>query len=110
VSLNKLIIDTLSPLSVPVDFRIYEGEATTYITFYEISDQGVLYGDDQEKKSEHLIQVKVTSKGNLTNLVEGVHRLMISAGFTKNAYFDDFEFETRTYHKVMRFYYVSNSI
>jgi hypothetical protein len=109
MSLNSLIIQTLSPTGVPVDFQRYRGNDTTYITFFEYNDQGALYADDEEKRSRHSIQVKVSSKGNITSLVKQVHNLMISAGFTKNNYYDQYENDTETYHKVMRFYYITKT-
>jgi hypothetical protein len=109
MSINSLIIDTLSSTGVPVDFHNYSGIEDTYITFFEISDTGVLYADDEEKKSRHHLQVKVSSKGNLTTLVKQVHTLMIGAGFTKNNYYDLYDDEAETYHKVMRFYFFRNA-
>jgi hypothetical protein len=109
LSLNKLIIQTLAPTNVPVDFHKYSGSESTYITFYEINDQGLLYADDVEKRANHSIQVKVSSKGNIVGLVKQVHNLMIAAGFTKRNYFDQYENDTETYHKVMRFYFVENT-
>jgi hypothetical protein len=109
MSLNSLIIQTLAPTGVPVDFHKYSGSSSTYITFFEINDQGILYADDLEKRSNHSIQVKVTSKGNITGLVKQVHDLMTAAGFIKRNYFDQYENETETYHKVMRFYFVQNT-
>lgn len=109
MSLNKLIIQTLSPTNVPVNFHKYSGSESTYITFFEINDQGAIYADDEEKRANHSIQVKVSSNGNIDNLVKQVHDLMTAAGFTKRNYFDQYENDTETYHKVMRFYYVEST-
>jgi hypothetical protein len=109
MSINSLIIDTLSSTGVPVDFHNYSGTVDTYITFFEISDIGALYGDDGEKKSRHHIQVKVSSKRNITTLVKQVHNLMIGAGFIKNNYYDQYDNDAETYHKVMRFYFFRNA-
>lgn len=107
--MNSLIIQTLSPTGVPVDFQRYNGSETAYITFLEINNQGTLFADDNEKRVRHHIQVKVSSRGNLTNLVKQVEELMKKAGFSKNNYYDQYDNETETYHKVMRFYFVSKN-
>ena len=54
--INKLIIDTLKPLKIPVSFQKHNGKAQTYITFHEYLESGEGYEDDEEtdRKSTRL--------------------------------------------------------
>ena len=105
MNLNSLIISTLAPTGVPVDFQTYTGTATTYITFFEYNQQGALYADDTELNTRYSVQIDVWSKGNYKNVVEQARTLMTNAGFTRNSENDIYERETQIFHKVMRFYY-----
>jgi hypothetical protein len=107
MSLNSLIIDTLAPTDVPVDFLKYKGTATTYITFFEYNQQGAVFGDDEELKTRHSLQVDVWSKGNYLTLVEHAKTLLKGIGFTRNFETEFFEDDTQIFHKVMRFYYAN---
>lgn len=106
MSLNKLIIDTLKPVGVPVAFQTYSGTATTYITFFEYSQQSALNADDEEQKTVHRIQVDVWSKGDYTSIVDEVKQRMKEAGFRRTTETDLYEPDTKIYHKVLRFSYV----
>lgn len=103
--MNKLIIDTLKPTGVPVTFQVYAGEKDTYITFFEYNQMGALFVEDKEEKTQHSFQVDVWSKGNYKILVERVRELMTDAGFTRNSEAEFYEDDTKTFHKVFRFYY-----
>jgi hypothetical protein len=107
MSLNKLIIDTLKPIGVPVNFQTYSGTATTYITFFEYSQQSALNADDEEQKTVHRIQVDVWSKGDYTSIVQQVKDLMNAAGFRRTTETELYEPDTKIYHKMLRFSYVS---
>lgn len=107
MSLNSLIIDTLAPTDVPVDFLTYGGANTTYITFFEYNQQGVLFGDDEELNTRHSIQVDIWSKDNYISLVKQVKTLLKGIGFTRNFETEFHEKDTQTYHKVMRFYFAN---
>ena len=67
--INKLIIDVLKPLNIPVSFQRYTGKADTYITFHEYFTNGEDYEDDEESLTAHYIQVDVWSKKDYTNKV-----------------------------------------
>ena len=41
--INKLIINALKPLKIPVSFQKYSGKAKDYITFHEYSANGQEY-------------------------------------------------------------------
>jgi hypothetical protein len=106
MSLNKLIIDTLKPIGVPVAFQTYSGTATTYITFFEYNQFSALNADDEEQQTAHFIQVDVWSKGDYTSIVQQVKDRLKEAGFRRTTETDLYEPETKIYHKVLRFSYV----
>lgn len=66
--INKLIIDALKPLNIPVAFQKYSGRAETYITFHEYLAAGEEYEDDDEALTAHYIQVDVWSKSDYKDL------------------------------------------
>jgi hypothetical protein len=105
MSLNKLIIDTLSPLGVPVNFQRYTGNETTYITFFEYNQQPGLNADDSEQVTEHYIQVDIWSKGDYTNLVQQVKDALNGVGFFRTSETELYEPDTQIFHKVIRFIY-----
>lgn len=107
MNLNSLIISTLAPTNVPVAFLKYSGTLTTYISFFAYNEQGVLFGDDMELNTRYSVQVDIWSKGDFTNLVKQTKDLLIAAGFTRNSGTEFFEDDTKTYHKVYRFYYTN---
>ena len=106
MSINQFIINALSGLNVPVSFQTYEGTAQTYITFFCYLENGELYADDVQQGTAYYVQVDVWSKGNYTSLVEQVKSAMQNAGFSFLSAYDLFESDTKTYHKVLRFYYL----
>lgn len=106
MSLNKLILDTLKPLGIPVAFQTYTGQATTYITFFEVVQYSALSADDEEVKAGYNIQIDIWSKGDYTSLAQQVKELMTAAGFRRTTEVEDYEPDTKTFHKVIRFSYV----
>jgi hypothetical protein len=106
MSLNKLIIDTLKPLGVPVNFQTYSGTAQTYITFWFYNSKGELFADDEEIKTGFYLQVDVWSKSDYTSIVRQVKQLMKEAGFQRTTETDLYEPDTKIFHKVLRFSYV----
>ncbi|MFR1708874.1 MAG: hypothetical protein ACLSV2_08235 [Clostridium sp.] len=104
--INKLIIDTLKPLNIPVSFQRYSGKADTYITFHEYFTSGEEYEDDEEALTAHYIQVDVWSKVDYTDLVKSIKELMLKAGFKRLNEADLYEEDTKIYHKGLKFYYL----
>lgn len=104
--INKLIIDALSPLGIPITFQKYSGKAETYITFHEYFSSGEEYEDDLETLTSHFIQVDVWSKGDYTNLVNQVKEGLIQLGFKRMNEIDLYEDDTKIYHKGIKFYYL----
>lgn len=104
--INKLIIDTLKLLRVPVAFQKYNGKAETYITFHEYLAAGKEYEDDEESLTAHYIQVDVWSKADYTDVVKNIKELMLKAGFKRLNEIDLYEEDTKIYHKGLKFYYL----
>lgn len=105
MSLNSLILSTLAPTNVPVDFRVYTGSLTTYITFFEVIDVPKQHADDELKKTETTIQVDVWTTGNFISLVEQVKQLMKDAGFMYSSGRDFYETDTKLYHYALTYKY-----
>lgn len=107
MSLNKFIIDTLKPLNVPVSFGKYNQTADTYVVFLEYKQDGALFADDEEKKTEHIFQVDVFSKGNYLELVKKMKYLLKSVGFRRTFETETYEEEMKRFRKILRFTYIS---
>lgn len=104
--MNKLIIDTLEPLNIPVVFQKYTGTSNQYITFFGYNDNGELYADDEEVVTGYYVQVDIWSKGSYTNILKQVKKLMKDANFIKRASGPElYEDDTKLYHKPLRFFF-----
>ena len=108
MNINKLIIESLKPIGVPVDFEVYKGNENTYITFSEYLEQGEVFADDGETTTGHYIQINVFSKKNYNKVVEQVKELLKEAGFIRKTEHGLYEPDTQIYHRVIRFFYVEN--
>lgn len=104
MSINKDIISALRDVGVPVRFQTYSDKEETYITFFNYLDKPELHSDDEELVTGHYIQIDVWSKIDYTDLVKEVHQSMLRANFRKLNFYDLYEDDTKTYHKVMRFF------
>ena len=104
--INKKLLTALSPLSVPVAFQHYTGQAETYITVHEYLQEGDEYDDDEETLTTHLVQVDIWSKGDYITLVSQVKFMLGQAGFKRISEEDLYEPDTGIYHKGLRFFYL----
>jgi hypothetical protein len=103
MSLNNLIISTLSPLA-PTLFQTYSGSVFPHITFFEFNQQSALNADDEEDMTAHSIQVDIWSKGDYVDLVKQVKNRLKAIGFGRRTFETEFyENDTKIYHKVLRF-------
>lgn len=105
--INKLVIEALKSLNVPVSFQKYNGKESTYITFFNYLEHGEQYADNEEKATGYYIQVDVWSKNDYTELVEKVKNYMKAAGFIRTSAADLFESDIKIYHKALRFLYLN---
>lgn len=105
MSINKIIREALLPLKVPVMYMTYTGAETTYITFFRYNERGALQADDTERLTRYSVQVDVWGKGDIEVLTESVKNQLQAIGFVRISFFEDYEKETKIYHKAYRFYY-----
>lgn len=104
--INKLLIDTLAPLQIPVSFQKYSGLAPTYISFHEYFQSGEDYEEDAEAFTGHYLQVDIWSTSDYTALVDNVKTLLAGVGFKRLDEMDLYEKDTGLYHKGLRFFYL----
>jgi hypothetical protein len=105
VNLNKLIIDTLSPLALTL-FQTYSGSIFPHITFFEFNQQSALNADDEEEMTAHSVQVDLWSLNDYTSLVAQVKTSLLAIGFRRAFETEFYENDTKIFHKVLRFNYV----
>ncbi|MCB2311608.1 hypothetical protein LGL55_10615 [Clostridium tagluense] len=100
--MNKLIIDTLEVLGVPVSFQKYSGNASTYITFFNYLENVESYANNEETSIVYYIQVDVWSKDDYEILIKNVLELLKLAGFKRTYVSEMYEDDTEIYHKIIR--------
>lgn len=105
MNLNRLIIDTLKPLGVPVSAATYNNTANTYIVFVEYNQASRMNVNDEEYITKHFFQVDVFSKGNYLDLVNQTRKKMKAAGFRRMFESETFDDDMKMFRKIMRFNY-----
>jgi len=107
IDITEHITTILAPLKLDVFFNSVPTGATIpnqYITFLEINSKPALEASDHEYETERLIQVNVWSKADYYQLVEGIKRLMESAGYERTSEYDAPKQEGDShFNKVLRF-------
>lgn len=104
--MNKLIIETLKPLKIPIHFRNYSGKEDTYITFFTYLEQEEEFADNETILTGHYIHIDVFSKGNYNEIIKQAEKLLKANGFIKQRHFDaPYEKDTGFYHKILRYLY-----
>lgn len=106
--INKLVIETLNPLGIPVVFQKYSCTESTYITFHEYLQTGEEFEEDKEAFTGHYVQVDVWSKADYTALAGNIKTLLAAEGFKRLDEADLYEADTGIYHKGIRFYYLES--
>mgnify|MGYP007099064080 FL=1 len=81
----------------------------THITFYYITDTDANHSDDKNEAEEYYIQVDIWSEEDCFLLKRKIKKLLKKAGFTYFAGNDDYEQDTKIYHKAARFYFSINT-
>lgn len=107
--MNKYILETLKDVGAPVDFEEYTGDEKTYIRFFYLP-QDQFSANDDERYTIYYVQVDVFSPGNLIDLSSQVKKAMKDSGFRKNYEVDQYEDDTKLFHKVLRFYIIREAI
>jgi len=106
--INKLVLDSLKPLGVPVGFQKYSGTEQTYVTFHEYHQNGESFDEDSESFTGHYIQINIWSKTDYTALGFAIKGLLFAAGFFRLEEADFYEPDTGLYHKGLKFYFLES--
>lgn len=107
--LRELIVSTLSSLNIPVSYEKYEGEANTYITFFEYMQTLGSASEDVEDSTLHNIQFNLYYSGEIGDLQKQIMSLLVNAEFTKD-YIKDlgYDDETKRYWTAICVNYLEN--
>lgn len=105
MSLDKLIVDTLSQLGYPVAKLRYNETADTYIVFMEYNQAPKLTADDGEIITKHFYQVDVFSTGNFNQLVNDVRDELTNVGFKRMFESETYDEDMNMFRAIMRFNY-----
>ena len=84
MTVNKRIIDALSPLGIPVTADFFGDSEEEYITFNDVTDKGALYADNEPVADVAEMQVHYflpTTKNYLENKKK-IRKALLAAGFT----------------------------
>lgn len=109
MTINELIVETLEDVGVPVQFMTYEGTENTYITFFCFLEQGFIFSDDSELLTDFNVQIDIWSKGDSLEVEDKVRQALKENGFIKTGIYDDYEKDTKIYHKVLRYKYITEN-
>jgi len=108
MNLNKLIMDTLKPLNVPIAKMRYNQTSDTFIVFMEYNQAPRISADDFEFATKHFYQVDVFSKSDFTNLVDDVRGKLTDVGFRRMFESESYDEDMKMYRSIMRFNYETN--
>ena len=110
LDLTAYIAEVIGITGVHVEEGWYNQDINdTHITFCYMSDTDTQHSDDTNEAEEYYIQVDTWSKEDCFLLKRKVKKLLKNAGFTYFAGNDDYEQDTKLYHKAARFYFVINA-
>lgn len=104
-----LVCDSLDSLDVPIIEGWYDKELNkTHITVHEYLDQEDEFEDDNPSEIEHNIQVDIWSKDGIeaSKFKNKVKRLLKKNNFNYDNGQDQYEPDTKIYHKGLRFSYI----
>ncbi len=93
---------------VLVSDRIYKirpagKPAYPYITIFEVSNSEAQSADDEEYSDEIEIQADIWHNGSMTLIVKAAQKVIRKLGFTHQAQADEYNEQTQTFHKPIRF-------
>ena len=84
MTVQKLIMDTLSPFGYPVVPDLYEGDEKKYFTFNIADDRGYLFADDVPSTNRITMQIHFflpMSENYIAKKAE-IRKALLDAGFT----------------------------
>lgn len=74
-----------------------------YITYFEITNYDGQHADDVPIDSKIHFHFDIFSKGNTFPIAKEVDATMKSLGFSRSGTADQYDNETKTYHKILRY-------
>lgn len=104
MNINKLVIDTLKPLGIDVRYRVYSGNESTYITFFELSNTNEDYSEDRNETEVHSLQIDLWSKADVTQLKKDIKQALEEV-FYDVTFNDLYESDTKVVHIAFRCYF-----
>jgi len=108
--INKFIVDTLAPLSIPVSYMKYSGTASTYITFfyYYISNQD--FSDDEVTSRAFNVQLNLYYSGDIETIKDQIEGIFVPENGFKNFDMRDIGIDDATgkYWTAVSFQYIKN--
>lgn len=110
-SINALIEQLFADFNVdgvdiPVAFLRYDGAETTYVTYQQVNADTTFSADDSLLNYVEYYDFDVFSKGNYTNILEQIKKILTANGFMwqpSRSSGDLYEDDTGYYHKTLCF-------
>lgn len=78
------------------------------ISFSFVDESGLAFADDEEIETEVILQIDVWSKKDYSTIVEQVKTKLKEIEFYRDYEADDYEQDTKIYHKILRFNHIKN--
>lgn len=104
--MNKLIIQTLAPLGIPVAYMNYSGKETKYIMFKVYKDEDVNYSDDENDSERYYITLSYWyHQSEDYSQIDTIKQLLKTAGFNYDGGQDLYNAENGVYGKNLDFIY-----
>ena len=93
-------------VDIPVEFLVYLGHASSYVTWAQVDGNNSLTGDDELMGYADYYDFDIYSKGNFLPIIEAVKELLTANNFVlqvSKCSPDMYEEETGYYHKTLCF-------
>lgn len=81
--INKLIVETLKPIGLPVYFAARGDVKPPLIMFNVTSERGKMYWDDEETATQYKVTINIFSRENLIPYKKEVLKRMKESGFIR---------------------------
>ncbi|MGD9700676.1 hypothetical protein [Acinetobacter sp.] len=104
----NLVSQKLGEIGLPVLWQI-RPESFPSLTFSFLSEYGEIFADDKEIETAYLLQVDIWSKDDYSAIAILVKTKLSELGFHRTAEYDDYENNTKIYHKILRFSYLKET-
>lgn len=114
MSLFNEIKSALTPLNIPtrrlrLNSEDEQKNYDQYIIVFFLNEFGALYADDEEIATAHSIQISLFTRLNFEQTVKEIKQLLKPLGFMRTSEYENYEYETGYYHKVIRFSYANET-